>query len=98
MVTHSTASGFLNGRFTRFFVDSGVSTEVVPTWIVVGGELTGKWTIDPQLEDYTTKDADAIVYYPTRYKWNGSFDTDYLVDDPGQQIAVSYTHLRAHET
>lgn len=86
MVTHSTASGFLNGRFTRFFVDSGVSTEPVPTWIVVGGELTGKWTIDPQLEDYTTKDADAIVYYPTRYKWNGSFDTDYLVDDPGQQI------------
>jgi hypothetical protein len=85
-ISKSTASGFLNGRFTRFFVDTSGSNTGVPSWTIVGGELTGKWTIDPQLEDYTTKDADAIVYYPTRYKWNGSFDTNYLDDDTGQEM------------
>ena len=81
---------FLNGRFTRFYIDTsadGSTPNVVdnPTWTIIGGDLTGKWTIDPQLEDFTTKDSDAIVYYPTRYKWNGSFDCNYLDDDAGQQ-------------
>ena len=26
------------------------------------------------------------MYYPTRYKWNGSFDTNFLDDDLGQQL------------
>jgi hypothetical protein len=85
MVSKSDAKNFLNGRFTRMFINTGASDES-PEWTVIGGELTGKWAIDPQLEDYTTKDSDAIVYYPTRYKWNGSFDTDYLDDDTGQQM------------
>jgi hypothetical protein len=90
MVDKSSAVNFLNGRFTRFFIDTS-ATGSTPgmgssaDWTIIGGDLTGKWTIDPQLEDYTTKDSDAIVYYPTRYKWNGSFDTNYLDDDPGQQ-------------
>jgi hypothetical protein len=79
-------TGFLNGRFTRFYIDVSGSNTGDPSWQLVGGELTGKWTIDPQLEDYTTKDANAIIYYPTRYKWNGSFDTNYLDDDVGQRM------------
>ena len=89
----TTSSKFLNGRFTRMYIDTNSPDTGVyytsghsPTWSLIGGELTGKWTIDPQLEDYTTKDSDAIVYYPTRYKWNGSFDTNFLDDDLGQQM------------
>jgi hypothetical protein len=89
----TSSANFLNGRFTRMYVDTNVepnyylgSGSHTPTWTLIGGELTGKWTIDPQLEDYTTKDSDAIVYYPTRYKWNGSFDTNFLDDDLGQQL------------
>ena len=98
----STAVNFLNGRFTRFYIDSS-ATGAAPgmgasaVWTIVGGDLTGKWTIDPQMEDYTTKDADAIQYYPTRYKWNGSFDCDYLDDDPGQQL-IRATALSVGQT
>ena len=86
MTATPVGTGFLNGRFTRFYVDVSGDNSGPATWQLVGGELTGKWTIDPQLEDYTTKDSDAIIYYPTRYKWNGSFDTDYLDDDLGQRM------------
>jgi hypothetical protein len=85
-ISQSAAYGFLNGRFTRMFIDVSGSNTGTPTWALIGGELSGKWTIDPQLEDYTTKDSAAIVYYPTRYKWNGTFDTNYLDDDEGQTM------------
>jgi len=85
-MTQTPGTHFLNGRFTRMFIDTSQSNTGAPTWTLLGGELYGKWTIDPQLEDYTTKDSNAIVYYPTRYKWNGSFDTDYLDDDLGQRM------------